>query len=249
MIMIAESRRHLVTMTLSPRYNARLKLDPAALDSKPSLSKLQRIQGARLAQIPFENATQHWAVGGPAVLNLTATAAKILDRKRVGCCELNGLLAECLKEEGYGVTRVLAFVHSHQGFREVASHVILVVCCLLDTADVTMHYVDVGLGNHPYIRCYMMKNISEPNSKLRRACEARYHNQKPTIARILLYLSGAGWVNGYRVSLPLSKTVLAFIFIKSCINSNETCPLQSTAPRAFQSFSNSEARHSALSIE
>jgi hypothetical protein len=45
--MIAESRRHLVTMVLSPRYNARLKLDPAALDSKPSLSnKLQRIQEA-----------------------------------------------------------------------------------------------------------------------------------------------------------------------------------------------------------
>jgi N-hydroxyarylamine O-acetyltransferase len=146
----AGSRRHLVTMALSPRYYARLKLDPAALDSKPSLSKLQMIQEAHLAQIPFENAAQHGAVGGPAVLNLAATAAKVLDRKRGGfCCELNGLLAEFLKEEGYGVTRVLAFVHSDQGFREVASHMILVVCCLPDTADETMHYVDVGFGEPP----------------------------------------------------------------------------------------------------
>jgi arylamine N-acetyltransferase len=146
---LAGSRR-LVTMALSPRYYARLKLDPAALDSKPSLSKLQRIQEAHLAQIPFENAAQHGAVGGPAVLNLTATAAKILDRKRGGFCfELNGLLADFLKEQGYGVTRVLAFVHSDQGFREEATHMILVVCCLPDTADETLHYVDVGFGEPP----------------------------------------------------------------------------------------------------
>jgi N-hydroxyarylamine O-acetyltransferase len=139
-----------VTMALSPRYYARLKLDPAALDSKPSLSKLQTIQEAHLAQIPFENAAQHGAVGGPAVLDLTATAAKILDRKRGGFCyELNGLLADFLKEQGYGVTRVLAFVHSGQGFREVATHMILVVCCLPDTADESMHYVDVGFGEPP----------------------------------------------------------------------------------------------------
>jgi N-hydroxyarylamine O-acetyltransferase len=142
--------KSLVTMALSPRYYARLKLDPAALDSKASLSKLQRIQEAHLAQIPFENAAQHGAVGGPAVLNSTATAAKILDRKRGGFCyELNGLLADFLKEQGYGVTRVLAFVHSDQGFRAVATHMILVVCCLPDTADESMHYVDVGFGEPP----------------------------------------------------------------------------------------------------
>jgi arylamine N-acetyltransferase len=42
-----------MTMALSPRYYTRLKLDPAALDSKPSLSKLQKIHEAHLAQISF----------------------------------------------------------------------------------------------------------------------------------------------------------------------------------------------------
>jgi N-hydroxyarylamine O-acetyltransferase len=142
--------RRLATMALSPRYYDRLKLDPATLDSAPSLSKLQRIQEAHLAQIPFENSAQHGTIGGPAVLNVAATAVKILDRKRGGFCyELNGLLADFLEELGYGVTRVLAFVNSDQGFREVATHMFLVVYCLPDTTDESMHYVDVGFGEPP----------------------------------------------------------------------------------------------------
>jgi len=83
---------------LVSRYFARLKLSPSEFDELPTVKKLQAIQEAHLAQIPFENLAQH-GCSQPAVLDTTEIAHKILDCRRGGFCfELNGLLAEFLEE-------------------------------------------------------------------------------------------------------------------------------------------------------
>ena len=138
-------------------YYARLQLDSQTLDAAPTLKKLQAIQEAHLARIPFENTAQHGVVGGPASLDMAATAQKILRNGRGGFCfELNGLLSVFLEQLGYrSVIRVPAYVYTEndvemQGYRPEPTHMILIVETLNDTTGVSGKYlVDVGFGEPP----------------------------------------------------------------------------------------------------
>jgi arylamine N-acetyltransferase len=85
------------------------------------------------------------------VTNLNQVATKILDRHRGGfCLEVNGLLAELLTQLGYIVCRVPAYVYvNNEGFRDLQSHIILIVTC---PNDQTLWMMDVGFGEpsiHP----------------------------------------------------------------------------------------------------
>ena len=132
---------------LQSRYFDRLGIsEPEAheLSSNPSKENLAKIVEAHLACITFDNLAQH---GLPLIptLDTTITAQKILDEKRGGFCyEVNALLAELLLELGYPVKRVPAVIHAELGFRDISTHVILIV-----TASGRDWYVDVGLGEPP----------------------------------------------------------------------------------------------------
>jgi N-hydroxyarylamine O-acetyltransferase len=144
-------------MSLSTRYWDRLGLDPSTLDTQATGAKLAQIQEAQLRQISFDNLAQHGASGGLPVLEVNATADKILSRRRGGFCfEVNGLLAAFLEELGYhSVKRVLAYVCIGKSeldgspmFRDQPSHIILLV---KDCDDIEW-FVDVGFGEpsiHP----------------------------------------------------------------------------------------------------
>jgi N-hydroxyarylamine O-acetyltransferase len=135
------------------QYWARLQLDPSALDAKATLDKLCRIHESQLAHIPFENLAQHGGVGGSAVLAQNQTAAKILVRHRGGFCfEVNTLLGTFLAELGYVVKFVPAFVHIGTGYRDSATHVILIVSCQNEegsTLASSSYFTDVGFGEPP----------------------------------------------------------------------------------------------------
>lgn len=135
------------------KYWARLALDPTSLDAEPSLPKLQQLQESHLANVPFENLAQHGSVGGPAVLDMNTTANKILDQNRGGFCfELNTLFGNFLRQLGYSVKFVLAHVHAGEAYRDMATHVILIVECPRHTQGQTTmvpYYVDVGFGEPP----------------------------------------------------------------------------------------------------
>jgi N-hydroxyarylamine O-acetyltransferase len=133
---------------LASKYFARLGLDPTRLDPTPTAAKLQAIQEAHVSTIPFENLSQHGCAHA-AVLDVEAIAAKVLDAHRGGFCfELNGLLAHFLTELGYGVCRVAAYVSVQGAYRDVATHMILIVSCPSDNDD--SHWlVDVGFGEPP----------------------------------------------------------------------------------------------------
>ena len=145
-------------MKLTPLYVTRLGLK--ALDlSVPTYKNLCHIQEAHLANIPFENSSQHGVGSQLPCLELEVTAYKIIEKKRGGFCfELNGLLSYWLEELGYKVTRVPATVLFEDGTpkSEHPTHLILVVQC----AEVTeegmaasgLSFVDVGFGEpslHP----------------------------------------------------------------------------------------------------
>jgi N-hydroxyarylamine O-acetyltransferase len=142
---------------LVPRYYERLRLDPASLDPEPTLEKLCRLQEAHLAQIPFENIAQHRndpAADDSAVLDLKATAKKVLDDKRGGFCfEINGLFAQFLVELGYSVTLVPSqvYIPEIQAFTDVDLHLFLVV----HFSSTSEYYVaDVAFGEpslHPLL--------------------------------------------------------------------------------------------------
>jgi arylamine N-acetyltransferase len=134
------------------KYFARLGLDPSELDPTPTIEKLRIIQEAHLAKIPFENLSQH-GCRLEAVLDVEATAAKVLDSNRGGFCfELNALLGEFLLELGYRVCRVHSTVHLGEDFFDKAVHLLLFVTCLPDTPDESLWLSDVGFGEpalHP----------------------------------------------------------------------------------------------------
>lgn len=151
------------------KYLTRLGLDPvtfginddsdnAASSRLPSLAKLQQLQESHLARIPFENLAQH-GCRDPAVLDVDATAQKILDCQRGGFCfELNSLFGTFLRQLGYTVHFVLAHVHrgGDTGYADDATHVILIVEATDeedDDDDATRttrpYYVDVGFGEPP----------------------------------------------------------------------------------------------------
>ena len=137
------------------KYYERLKVDPSTLDTQPSITKLQHLQESHLEHIPFENLAQHGCAGGPVVLDLETTAAKILDRRRGGfCLELNPLFGTFLRQIGYHVGFVLAHVYTPDGYREDPTHVFMVVQCQDDKETNTSgtYFVDVGFGEpslHP----------------------------------------------------------------------------------------------------
>jgi N-hydroxyarylamine O-acetyltransferase len=140
------------------KYMQRLKLDPSfVLDEKgASIEKLQCIQEAHLAQIPFENLAQHGCLYPATVLDIQQTANKILNKNRGGFCfELNGLLAELLIKLGYTVGRVPASVcFDEVNFRDVETHLVLIVACNTNQPNErsSLWFVDVGFGEpsiHP----------------------------------------------------------------------------------------------------
>lgn len=147
------------------QYLNRLGLDVAELDAEPTLDKLQRLQEAHLARIPFENLSQHGASYPATVLSIDETREKILEHKRGGfCLELGALFALFLEQIGYTVNRVPSVVYDfkNEEFRSVPTHIILIVtCCHKSSKDSdsdiksttsTRHVVDVGFGEpalHP----------------------------------------------------------------------------------------------------
>lgn len=129
------------------RYFRRLKLDPTTLDTQPTATKLAQIHEQHLAEIPFENLSQH-GLPYPATLNVNKTAHKVLYQDRGGFCyELNTLLALFLKALGYKVQLVPARVCDPlEDIFLGPTHVILIVT----TTDANeAFYADVGLGEPP----------------------------------------------------------------------------------------------------
>lgn len=163
---------------LTPRYLKRLGWPSDAISSstKRDLALLQRIQEANLANIPFENLSQHGCpndfatgesppssllsdstkeAGANRYLDQDKTATKILDHGRGGFCyEVNLLLAAWLEELGYSVCRVPCIVFGGdicggtQSFDHLPSHVVLIVQCPMQD-DENHYYVEVGLGEPP----------------------------------------------------------------------------------------------------
>jgi N-hydroxyarylamine O-acetyltransferase len=133
------------SLSLSSRYFRRLGIDdPPRLDADPTLDKLKVLQERHLATIPFENLSQH-GLELPAILDVEATARKILDRNRGGFCfEVNGLFAAFLVELGYDVVMLPAQLYRGTQF-DVPTHLVLVVTCY----DGTVAFVDVGFGEPP----------------------------------------------------------------------------------------------------
>jgi N-hydroxyarylamine O-acetyltransferase len=145
-------------MKLTPLYVTRLGLQSLDL-SVPTYENLCRVQEAHLANIPFENTSQHGVGPQLPCLDVEATVTKLMEHKRGGFCfELNGLLSYWLEEIGYKVTRVPGTVLFEDGTpkSEEASHLILVVQCIEVTEEGTskksLFFVDVGFGEpslHP----------------------------------------------------------------------------------------------------
>lgn len=145
-------------MRLTPLYTTRLGLQFLDL-SVLSYENLCHVQEAHLANIPFENSSQHGVGSQLPSLDVEVTASKILENKRGGFCfELNGLLSHWLEEIGYKVTRVPATVLFEDGTpkSEHPTHLILVVRCVEKTeegtAKLSRYFVDVGFGEpslHP----------------------------------------------------------------------------------------------------
>lgn len=101
---------------------------------------LRALQKSHLLTVPFENLDIHW--GKPIDLNLGALFTKIIGQQRGGFCyELNGLLAEVLRQLGFEVSLLSAQVACKQGgFGENFDHLVLLVHLEEDWL------VDVGFG-------------------------------------------------------------------------------------------------------
>ena len=154
----------LVTMNHHPdfaiNYLHRLKLNPNDFvgllnkDASPTLHHLKLIQEAHLQHVPFENLSQHGCTDATASIDVSETYDKIIHRNRGGVCfEVNGLLAELLVQLGYTVCRVLAHVYvNNENFRDVASHIMLIVSIPDDHLFQRKWMMDVGFGEpsvHP----------------------------------------------------------------------------------------------------
>lgn len=140
------SSSSLLTREHHELYMQRLQLQPTTVAS-PTFSALAYITEAHVGHVPFENLSQHGALGFPQTLAIQQTADKILRRHRGGFCfELNGLLAEWLVYLGYQVKRVPADVYTKDGFRGTPTHLILLVTT---ASEGTEWFVDVGFGEPP----------------------------------------------------------------------------------------------------
>jgi N-hydroxyarylamine O-acetyltransferase len=102
---------------------------------------LRGLQKSHLLTVPFENLDIHQ--GKPISLELDKLFAKIVRDRRGGFChELNGLLAEILRQLGFQVSLLSAQVAKKQGeFGEEFDHLVLLVP--LEGED---WLVDVGFG-------------------------------------------------------------------------------------------------------
>jgi arylamine N-acetyltransferase len=136
-------------------YLHRLGLDDAIVrPHAPCGAALMAITEAHVANIPFENLSQHGAVGGPQTLDIPTIVDKVLRRRRGGFCfELNALLAAWLEFLGYRVKRVPAIVYAGAeiGFRDAPTHLLLFVSGGVG-ADDDEWLVDVAFGEpaiHP----------------------------------------------------------------------------------------------------
>lgn len=132
---------------LQEKYFDRLGFTKDEVESLSELNKenLDRIIEAHLANITFDNLSQH-GLPYTASLDMEKTKRKIIDERRGGFCfELNGLLGELLLELGYTVKRVPAIVHSaEEGFRIRATHLVLIVSTPEKEDD--QWFCDVGFG-------------------------------------------------------------------------------------------------------
>jgi N-hydroxyarylamine O-acetyltransferase len=101
---------------------------------------LAALQKSHLLTVPFENLDVH--LGKPLNLDTAALFTKIVEQRRGGFCyELNGLLAEVLRQLGFQVSLLSAQVARKQGeFGEEFDHLVLLVHLDEDWL------VDVGFG-------------------------------------------------------------------------------------------------------
>eukprot|EP01068_Selenidium_serpulae_P002922 Selendium_serpulae@DN2766_c0_g1_i1.p1 len=145
-------------MFLRSRYLERLQLQ-GDVCLAPTLDTLKQLVEAHLNHIPFENLSQHGALG-VASLDTKISAEKVLDRHRGGFCyELNGMFADLLLELGYSIRRVPGYVLSDGPDPSIATHLVLLATIPRDpqTDEVTDDndvewFVDVGFGEpaiHP----------------------------------------------------------------------------------------------------
>jgi arylamine N-acetyltransferase len=147
-------------MALTKPYLQRLDLQESILESLDKLELLKLLHERHLERVPFENTAQHGVVGGPAVLDLQVTANKVLHHGRGGfCLELNTLFGAWLEELGYSVTLVPALVSNEGVFREMPTHVVLMVSLPASDPNHTnnnnqLYFCDVGFGEpacHPLL--------------------------------------------------------------------------------------------------
>ncbi len=118
-------------------YLQRLKYDGTV---KVTAETLRALQKSHLLTVPFENLDIH--LGKPINLDSDALFTKIVEQQRGGFCyELNGLLAEVLRQLGFEVSMLSAQVARKQGgFGENFDHLVLLVHLEEDWL------VDVGFG-------------------------------------------------------------------------------------------------------
>lgn len=93
----------------------------------PTVQTLGALQKSHLLNVPFENLDIH--LGKPLNLAAGALFTKIVKQQRGGFCyELNGLLAEALRQLGFEVSLLSAQVARKQGdFGEDFDHLVLLV--------------------------------------------------------------------------------------------------------------------------
>lgn len=118
-------------------YLQRIGYGGAVMVTAQTLGALQK---SHLLTVPFENLDIH--LGKPIDLALGALFTKIVEQQRGGFCyELNGLLAEVLRQLGFEVSLLSAQVARKQGgFGEDFDHLVLLVHLEEDWL------VDVGFG-------------------------------------------------------------------------------------------------------
>jgi N-hydroxyarylamine O-acetyltransferase len=118
-------------------YLQRIKYGGTVTVAAETIGALQK---SHLLTVPFENLDIH--LGKPINLDLGALFTKIVEQQRGGFCyELNGLLAEVLRQLGFEVSLLSAQVARKQGeFGENFDHLVLLVHLEEDWL------VDVGFG-------------------------------------------------------------------------------------------------------
>ncbi len=114
----------------------------APAPGEPTIELLRDLHLRHLRTVPFENLSIH--LGEPIVLDESALATKIIDRRRGGFCyELNGLFGQLLAALGFRVALLSARTRAADGtLTHPFDHALLRV-------DLDERYlVDVGFGAH-----------------------------------------------------------------------------------------------------